>query len=168
MVLTGRMGMRHTRRTVLAGAGGAAATAALGGCGLFGDDEPAPTPAPDPLQPLLDEALALAAAYDRAVLARPTLSARLAPLAADHRAHATALAQLIGAAVPSGAAAPPAPSAAPPSGSAAAVLADLRAAEQAGQKAAVQACRATTPERAGLVGSIAACRATHADALGYR
>ena len=167
MVLTDPM-VRHTRRRVLAGAGALTATATLAGCGLFGDEEPEPAPAPDPLQPLLDEALALAAAYDRAVLAQAALSVRLTPIAGNHRAHAAALAQLIGAALPSGAAAPSASAVAPPSGSAAVVLARLRTAEQAGQKAAVQACRATTPERAALVGSIAAGRAAHADALGYR
>ena len=166
MVLTGPMAMRHTRRRVLAGAGAVTATAALTGCGLLGDDEPAPTPAPDPLQPLLDEALALAAAYDRAALTQTALSARLTPMAEDHRAHAAALAQLIGAALPSGAAAPP--SAAPAAGSATATLTELRAAERTAQKAAVDACRATTADRAALVGSIAACRAIHADALGYR
>ncbi len=177
MVLTGRVGTNtgplgtgpgraagHTRRGVLAATGTVAAGATLAGCGLFGDDGPEPAPAPDPLQPLLDEALALAAAHDRARLTQTALSARLTPLAEDHRAHAAALAQVIGSTPPSGPATAPA-SAAPAGGSAAATLAELRKAEQAAQKTAVAACRAATPDRAALVGSIAACRATHIDAL---
>ena len=68
---------------------------ALGGCGLF-DGDPEPAPPPDPLQPVLDEALALVAAYDRAVLAEPGLAKRLVPLAADHRTHAAELSRVIG------------------------------------------------------------------------
>src|SRR4051794_37950808 len=84
-------GLGHSRRRVLAvtgtvtGAGFAATT--LGGCGFFGGD-PEPPEAPDPLQPLLDEAMALAAAYDRVTVTQPGLAGRLSPLADDHRAHA--------------------------------------------------------------------------------
>ena len=121
----------------------------------------APAARPDPLQPLLDEALALAAAYDRASLAQPGLAARLTPLAADHRAHAAELARVIGATVPSGRTArrrrrrrrPPTHRGL------------LRAAEQAAQKTAAAACRQAPAGRAALLGSIAACRATHAEAL---
>jgi len=160
MVLTGRVrttGTGHTRRQLL-GVGLAATT--LAGCGIF-DDKPAPAATPDPLQPLLDEALALAAAYDRAAAAQPALSARLNPLAADHRTHAADLAKLIGASA-SASAAPP--SAAPESAAADPVAA-LRTAELAAQKTAVAACLAAPADRAGMVGSIAACRATHAEAL---
>jgi hypothetical protein len=130
---------------------GLAATT-LSGCGVFGD-KPAPAATPDPLQPLLDEALALAAAYDRAIAASPALRAKLAPLATDHRTHAADLAKLIGtSATPAG-----------PSSESAAT--DLRAAELAAQKTAVAACLAASADRAGMVGSIAACRATHAEAL---
>ena len=52
------------RATDVSSSGAAAGTAvgvtAVGGCGLF-DDDPDPAPAPDALQPLLDEAVALAA-----------------------------------------------------------------------------------------------------------
>jgi hypothetical protein len=133
------------------------AVAGPSGCGLF-DDEPEPLPEPDPLQPILDEALALALAYERAAIAQPSLAARLSPLAGDHRAHAAELARVIGTVAPSAA----------PSASAAAVAqttAELRKAEQAAQRTATAAARTAQPERAGLVGSIAACRATHAEAL---
>ena len=157
MVLTGRVGTSgtgHTRRQLL-GAGLAATT--LAGCGVF-DDKPAPAAAPDPLQPVLDEAVALAAAYDRAVAARPALAAKLTPLAADHRTHAADLAKLIGAT-------PTMPSTPAPESAAADPVAALRAAELAAQKTAVGACLAAPADRAGMVGSIAACRATHAEAL---
>ncbi|MEU4426205.1 hypothetical protein AB0F81_36760 [Actinoplanes sp. NPDC024001] len=145
---------------MLATAGALTSAAALAGCGIF-DDEPEPQPEPDPLQPLLDEALALAAAYDRAIAAQPDLSARLTPLAEDHRAHAAELAGLIGATLPSAVAAPSASVSATDGDT----PAELRKAEQAGQKNAVAACRTAPRERAALVGSIAACRATHAEAL---
>jgi hypothetical protein len=167
MVLTGPVRMsetRHRRRHLLGAGLGITALGitALGGCGLF-DDKPEPPPAPDPLQPLLDEALALAAVYDRAALAQPGLATLLTPLAADHRAHADELARLFGttASASSGSgAAVPAPSAAADD-----VIAALRTAEQAAQRSAVAACGAAPAERAALVGSIAACRATHAAAL---
>ena len=147
---------RHTRRQVLGAAAGLGALG-LAGCGLF-DDEPAPPQAPDALQPLLDEALALAAAHDRAVAAQPGLGARLTPLADDHRAHAEELARVIGRAQPSAGASVAASTPVD-------TLATLRAAEQAAQRTAAAACRQAPAERAALVGSIAACRATHAEAL---
>lgn len=160
MVLTGRVrtsGTGHTRRQLL-GIGLAATT--LTGCGAL-DDKPAPAVPPDPLQPLLDEALALAAGYDRAAAARPALSARLVPLAADHRVHAADLAKLIGVSASASAA----PASAPVENAAADPVAALRTAELAAQRTAVAACLAAPADRAGMVGSIAACRATHAEAL---
>jgi hypothetical protein len=158
MVLTDAVrmsGTGHSRRRVLGVATAGAGISALTGCGLFGDDPEPPRP-PDPLRPLLDEALALAAAYDRALVTQPALAGRLTPLAADHRAHAAELARVIGTTLPSGAA----------SGAATGQsVADLRRAEQAAQKTAVAACAQAAPDRAGLAGSIAACRATHAEAL---
>ena len=107
---------------------------------------------------MLDEALALAAAYDRLALAEPGLAARLTPLAGDHRAHAAELARVIGAEIPS-----TAPSAsAPVAGES---LADLRKAVQSAQRTATTAARQAPAERAALVGSVAACRATHAEVL---
>ncbi len=152
------MDVRHTRRRVLgATAGVTLSMSALVGCGLL-DDEPEPAPPPDPLQPVLDEALALAAACDRLALAETDLAARLTPLAGDHRAHAAELSRLIGAEIPSTA---PSPVVTAEGGS----LADLRAAVRAGQRTATTAARQAPAERAALVGSIAACRATHAEAL---
>jgi hypothetical protein len=158
MVLTVRVVIRdnrHTRRTIL----GATAAASLGattlaGCGIFGNGPDQPS-SPDPLQHVLDEAVALAAAYDRAAANQPGLAKRLTPLAADHRAHITELTRAIGT---------PPPSASAP-GDAVATLKSLRAAEQAAQKTANTACRQAPAARAALVGSIAACRATHAEAL---
>ncbi|HET6530488.1 MAG TPA: hypothetical protein VFH03_07725 [Actinoplanes sp.] len=145
------------RRALGLTAGATVALTAPAGCGLF-DTEPEPLPEPDPLQPILDEALALATAFDRAAAAQPTLTARLLPLAEDHRAHAIELARVIGtaaaSAAPSASAAPVAPT---PAG--------LRAAEQAAARTATTAARTAPPERVGLLGSIAACRATHAEAL---
>jgi hypothetical protein len=159
-------GTGHTRRQLL---GVSLAATTLAGCGVF-DDKPAPPPTPDPLQPLLDEARALAAAYDRAAAAQPALSARLTPLAADHQAHAADLAQLIGASASASPIGAPASASAAPAGAtvesaAADPVAALRTAELAAQKTAVAACLAAPADRAGMVGSIAACRATHAEAL---
>ncbi|MEV4707618.1 hypothetical protein [Actinoplanes sp. NPDC049316] len=154
MVLTDRV----DRRQLLGAAGTAVAASTLAGCGLF-DDDPEPAPRPDALQPVLDEALRLAAAYDRATAAQPGLQKRLSPLAEDHRAHAAALAELIGVTLPSAVASAPA------GGDAAQTVAALRKAEQAAQKTAVAACRTAPAQRAALVGSIAAARAAHAEAL---
>ncbi|HEY7271309.1 MAG TPA: hypothetical protein VH502_01155 [Actinoplanes sp.] len=152
MVLTGAVvitGNGHTRRGLLAAVAGASA---LAGCGVF-DSGPDVPPAPDPLQPVLVEAVALAAAYDRLAAAQPPLARRLGPLAADHRAHAAELARVMGTAAPSAPA------------SAAATIEDLRAAERAAQRTAGTACRQAPAERAALAGSIAACRASHVEAL---
>ncbi|WP_307784559.1 hypothetical protein [Actinoplanes xinjiangensis] len=148
--------MLTTSRRILLGA--LAGSAALAGCGVF-DGDPEPAPPPDSFQPLLDEALALAASYDRVIAAQPALAARLTPLAEDHRAHAADLARVIGVTVAS--AAPSVPVSSAPAGT----TATLRKAEQAAQKTAVAACKAAPAERAMLAGSIAACRATHAEAL---
>jgi hypothetical protein len=150
-------GTGHTRRRLF---GIGLAATALAGCGVF-DDKPAPAATLDALQPLLDEALALAAAYDRAAAAQPALSARLTPLAADHRAHVADLARLIG----TSASAPAATASATLESAPADPVAALRTAELTAWKTAVAACLAAPADRAGLIGSIAACRATHAEAL---
>jgi hypothetical protein len=164
MVLTwpvGITGSGYTRRRLLSGTAGATLSAtALAGCGLFGGDDDAKKQAADALTPILTEALTLAAAYDRAVVAQPGLKARLTPLAADHRAHATALAKAIGVAVPSAA-----PSASSSATDATGLLAELRKSEQAAQKTATTACKTAPAARTALIGSVAACRATHAEAL---
>ncbi|OJF10490.1 hypothetical protein BG844_32035 [Couchioplanes caeruleus subsp. caeruleus] len=128
----------------------------VAGCGLF-DDDSKPAPQPDALQPLLDEALRLAASYDRTIVAEPALRDRLSPLADDHRAHAAELAAVIGVTAPS--AAPSAAAGDTPT------LASLRKSEQAAQKTAAAACRTAPSDRAALTGSIAAARAAHAEAL---
>jgi hypothetical protein len=112
---------------------------------------------------VLDEALTLAAAYDRACVVQPGLVKRLTPLATDHRAHAAELARVFGASLPSAPA--PAASGGAPAGDAPATLAALRKAEQAAQRTAVAAAKQAPAARAALIGSIAACRATHAEAL---
>ena len=137
-------------------------SSALAGCGIFdsGPDRPS---SPDPLQPVLDEAVALAAAYDRAAVGLPDLATRLTPLGADHRAHIAELSRVIGRAVPSAsseASATPGTASDPK-----AALAELRKAEQSAQRTAAAACRTAPAARTALVGSIAACRATHAEAL---
>jgi hypothetical protein len=153
----------HTRRRVLGATAGATLGAtALAGCGIFGNG-PDPAPPPDALQPVLDEALALAAAYDRAGVTQPGLAQRLKPLAADHRAHATELARVIGKALPSVPA--PAASGGAPAGEASGILSTLRKAEQAALRTATTAAKQAPAARAALAGSIAACRATHAEAL---
>jgi hypothetical protein len=165
MVFTGPVRMnavrmnpeRPSRRRVLGMAATGLGSAALSGCGLFGS-KPTTSSAEgdDAVQPLLTEAVALAGAYDKAAAAQPDLAARLKPLADDHRAHAAALAKLVGKAVPAAA-----PAAVGPGD----VLAALRTAEQAAQRNAVTACKQAPADRAALIGSIAACRATHAEAL---
>ncbi|MEH0973728.1 hypothetical protein V6U77_21625, partial [Micromonospora sp. CPCC 205546] len=124
----------HSRRKMLrAGAllafGGAAAP--LTGCGLLDRDDD-PTPGPDPLTPLLDEALRLAAGHRDAAAAHPTLAGLLAPIAEAHRAHAAELARLVGVPLPStsATAGPAAP------GDRAAARAALREGERAGRETA--------------------------------
>jgi hypothetical protein len=159
MVFTGGVWMSQegpTRRRVLGMTAAGLGSAALSGCRLFGGGPDSSSGSADAVQPLLAEAVALAGAYDKAAAAQPDLAARLKPLAADHRAHASALAKLIGKPVPTVAAA----SIGSPD-----VLAGLRTAEQTAQRNAVTACKQAPAGRAALIGSIAACRATHAEAL---
>jgi hypothetical protein len=161
MVLTVLVVIRvngRTRRGVL-GIAAATVVTASAGCSLFGKD-PAPERS-DALQPVLNEALALAAALDRAAVTVPDLAKRLTPLADDHRAHAAELSRVIGKPLPSGAASPSVPVA----GDESALLQQLRSAEQTAQRNAAAACLQAPAARATLVGSIAACRATHAEAL---
>jgi hypothetical protein len=153
---------RRSRRELLRAAGLlvlAPAAALSAGCDLL-DREPPP---PDPLAPLLTEALDLAAAHEAAAAAFGDLADRLRPLAEAHRAHAAELARVTGTALPSA----PATGAGTPSTAAdsGAALAGLRQAEQRGRDSAVTACLAAPPRRAALVGSIAAARASHLEVL---
>jgi hypothetical protein len=91
----------HSRRAVLRTTAGAvvgiAGATGLSGCGLLSDPRTPDRPDPlDPLDPLLAGAWALATQYDAAIAAWPDLAARLTPIRDAHRAHAAALAQLIG------------------------------------------------------------------------
>jgi hypothetical protein len=157
---------------VLRAALGIVAAGSVGGCGLLDDDEPV---RPDPLDPLLAGTVALAARYDAAIGGLPQLAARLTPIRDAHRAHATALAQLIGRPAsslsPGRPEVPAAPSQTSPPATAAAIaapaaaLAELRAAEKAGQAEATAACLAAPADRTAVLGSITAARATHQEAL---
>ncbi len=154
----------HSRRKLLrAGAllvlGGAVTP--LTGCDLFDRDDQPPPP-PDPLRPMVDESLTLAAAYQSSATAHPELAARLNPIAEAHTAHARELARVLGVALPS--TAPAAPTTAPAANPAGA-LAALRALEKTAQQSATAACAAAPAERAALLGSIVAARATHQEAL---
>ncbi|MFI6265972.1 hypothetical protein [Micromonospora sp. NPDC051006] len=132
----------------------------LTGCDLF-DRDGGPNPAADPLRPLLDEALTLAASYREAAGTHPDLADRLTPIAEAHQAHAAELARVIGVPLPSAVAAPSGPPSADPD----TALAALVQRERAGRDAAVTACAAAPAERAALLGSVAAARATHLEAL---
>jgi len=149
---------RYGRRAVLgAGTVLGLATLGLGGCGLLDRDrKPAP---PDPLEPLRDHAAMLAARYSAIMTSHPDLATRLTPLRDAHATHVAELTRLIGRPGPSGAVAIVV------STPAAAVLAELRTAEQEAARAATDACLAAPAARAALVGSIAACRATHVEVL---
>ncbi|MEU5550870.1 hypothetical protein ABZ738_13970 [Micromonospora sp. NPDC047793] len=156
------------RRVLRAGAllalGGSAVP--LSGCGLFGGDEQPPEP--DPLAPLVDESLGLAAGLRAAATAHPDLAARLVPLAESHEAHAAELARLTGAATPSGPAVPSGATWSSPAvrpGEPAATLAALRQAERTGRESAKAACAAAPADRAAVLGSVAAARASHLEAL---
>jgi hypothetical protein len=133
---------------------GAAATVPLAGCGLF-ESEPE---RPDPLDPLLAATVGLVAQYDAAIAGQPSLVERLTPLRDAHRAHAKALARLIGRP-----ASRLSPSAAPasPAVDAAATLVELSTAEKIGQQQATDACLAVPADRTALLGSITAARASH-------
>ncbi|MEV4464611.1 hypothetical protein AB0J51_13380 [Micromonospora echinofusca] len=149
------------RAGALLALGGAAAP--LTGCGLLDrGDEPAPEP--DPLTPLLDESLRLAAGHRDAAAAHPALAAMLTPIAEAHRAHAAELARLVGVPLPSESAPATTATTATP-GDPAAARAALRESERAGREAATRACAAAPAERAALLASIVAARATHVEAL---
>lgn len=156
---------RYSRRGLLRAAttvAGAVATVPLAGCGLFDRDEPEN---PDPLDPLLAATVRLGAEYDAAIATQPELAEQLTPLRDAHKAHAKALAQVIGRPASR---LSPSPAANPPSSPAAGdadTLAQLRAAEKAGQDEAAAACLAAPPERAAILGSITAARATHQEVL---
>ncbi|GIF67058.1 hypothetical protein Ais01nite_50930 [Asanoa ishikariensis] len=141
--------------------GAALTVGAAGGCGLL-DRTPDEPPPPDPLLPLADDAVRLAALHRSAAAELPERAAALTAIAEAHDAHAKELSRIMATPAPSPAA----------SGSVAAStptaeerIESLRVAEKAAYEAAVQACLRTPNHRAALVGSIAAARATHLEAL---
>jgi hypothetical protein len=164
-----RRGVFGLAGAVLAGAAGLAGTAGLAGC-TGGAGNPAPSPSPDPLAPVLTGTEALIDLYAAISAAQPSLAARLDPLLAEHRAHAVALRAAMGLAT----APPPASAGAPTTGTSgatvpaepAAALAAVVGAETTARAAAVKDCLASRPEHAGLLGSIAASRACHLEVLG--
>jgi hypothetical protein len=136
----------------------AAAAAPVASCGWLDGDDDSP-PAPDPLAPMVAETAALAARYQAAATAQPTLAARLTPIAEAHTAHAAELGRLTATALPSTMAVVTS------SGTPAGTLDELRAAETAARDAAVAACLSVPADRAVPLGTIAAARATHLEAL---
>jgi hypothetical protein len=135
------------------------AVAPLTGCGLLGQDD-GPPPTPDPLEPLTAEARELAARYRAALAADPGLAELLTPIAEAHEAHAGELARLIGRPAATATATTDAMS-----GDRAALLAELRGAEERGRENAAKLCAEAPAARAALLGSIAAARATHVEVL---
>lgn len=140
----------------------AVTVAPLTGCDLL--DRRSAAPPADPLAPLVRSAQELAARYEAAILAHPTLAERLRPVADAHRAHAAELARVAGVALPSASAGPTASGRAA-TGDIKATLAGLRAAEQEGRTAAREACLAAPADRAALLGSIAAARTSHLEVM---
>ncbi|MEU6077375.1 hypothetical protein [Micromonospora sp. NPDC047074] len=136
------------------------ASVPLTGCGLFDRDD-GPAPESDPLTPLLDESLQLAAGHRDAAAAHPALADLLTPIAEAHQAHAAELARVIGVPPPSASA----PATAAPGGDPAATRAALRERERGARETATRACAAAPAERAALLASIVAARATHVEAL---
>ena len=105
--------------------------------------------------------------YNRAIAAYSGLSPALAPLRAEHEAH---LAQLRGRVVePPGKRVPDTVTSKPALGTtAAAVLTQLRDAEQAAVAATMSRLDGASPSLAQLYASIGACEATHVSVLAAR
>ncbi|WP_203917331.1 hypothetical protein [Rugosimonospora africana] len=160
----------RTRRAVLGTVVGGATLAAAAGCGWLGGGGGSDAGArskPSPLAPALAATLTLIDLYTATMAGQPSLTGKLDPLLADHRAHVTAL----NAAMAPASAAPTGPATGSPSAGAgvppdpAEALAAVRAAEQAARDSAVRDCLAAQPRYASLLGSIAACRSCHLEVL---
>lgn len=146
-----------TRRHVLAGVAGVATV--LAGCTTGAPRQPTPAPR-DPLADLLDEHLALAAAYARAIPAHPE-DPRLAGLADNATGHIDALAGALATAPPPTTAAE-APTTTPGAGPAGLLL-ELRERETALADRCSQLALTESARRAPLLASIATahrCAAT--------
>lgn len=165
---------RPSRRSVLAGAAGAAGTVLLTGC----SDTPSPAvTAAISLDRRMREAAVrdserLLERYDATGAAHPSLAPRLAPLRASVAAHAAALSPAAGdrpspasSAVPSagtGAAAAPASSAAPVPPKPAEALTALADAERKLSESRTIDLAGAPGELARMLASVAACGAVHA------
>jgi hypothetical protein len=153
-----------SRRAVLASAG----AFALGGC--VGSSEQ-PEPRPDPDLRLRDRVAAevdeLVRAYAAATDAFPALTGRLAPLAAEHQAHAAALRGP----APSGSPRPRTSSSAPSTapdvpGSSVATVTWLAGLERRAARRRGRQTGSAGPDLARLLASVAACESVHAVLLG--
>jgi hypothetical protein len=153
-------GQPTRRRTVLAGllaGAGVLATGSLSGCNPLGGG--GPPPPPSALTGFLTGTSVLADRYDATLSVYGGLTATIGPIRDAHRAHASALAQLLGVAPPSPAAGPVPPDQLP------VAIAALMQAERSAHDEAVAACLAASTRYVALLGSIAAARATHLEAL---
>jgi len=164
--------VNRVRRRTFLGLTAVAAFPLTAACTSDPDTDPTQTPEPTPTDstsPTTDENPlrtqvgqeegSLIARYEATIAAHPNLSASLAPLAEQHRAHLTAV---IGS---SAAPSPQPPPAMIPSDSTVA-LAEIIAAERSAADARTTACgMATSVELARLLALIAASEASHAEAL---
>lgn len=134
-------------------------TGSLSACTLsgLGGDKPETLSAEDTaaLRSVATEAALLASRYDSAIAAQPAQANRLTTPRDAHRAHAAALAEILG----------EGPSAAATSGGSSTTLKALVETERAAAERAAAACQRTRSHHALLLASIAACRASHAEAL---
>jgi len=146
------------RRTVLTGTLAGVAGMSLSGCGLLAGDPPPP----HPLLGTLREIRALLWRYEAVISAHPVLAEQLGQLRDNHRAHLSAVAELIGTAAHES---PSPTTGVPVSPESKTAVGELRNAERAGQDAAARSCLAAKPEYAGVLGSIAAARASHREVL---
>jgi len=151
----------HSRRAFLRAAlavTSVAATTGLAGCDVLGGTGPGGVP-PHQLDGFLNDTVALRDLYQAAITAVPALEAALAPVRDAHGAHAVALADALGRAMPTGGAAP----------SVATIrseaIAALVAAEKAGREQAAKACLEGPGRLAPLLGSMTAARATHLEVV---
>jgi hypothetical protein len=166
---------RLSRRTLLAGVAGLGATPLIGSCSAPDRGQGRLSP-PEPDAPIRDQVVAsiamLISTYQATAERHPTLTERLAPLAAEHHAHLAALGAPAATATPAtpAATATAAPSLVPV---APVVSADprraVRALVTAESRAAADrvgvAVAATSPDLARLLAAIGACEATHAALL---
>jgi hypothetical protein len=150
------------RRTVLRAGTALAVSVPLAGCGLLDTGPAAPDPVTEVLRALWGRERGLVTHYDAAIAALPSLRATLAPVRADHAAHADAVRAVLDARGPRATPSPSRPDAAPPGpGDRATVLAGLARAEAGARTAATAAALLAEGDTAALLASIAACESTH-------